>query len=562
MPGRAARFRRGVVRRRDRVTWIAPQVDIIRDLDVVEIAVTPGPASNDPSVVPVTVEVLAVDPAHVVDLDVVEITHQVIKPTVQSFDGDPVPLTVDVLPVDPAHIVDLDVVDIVHSWDRTKVAYTRKTDTADIGVESIVATSFSMDTQPVGVTVEVLEVEVGFSVEDIEAHRGVQSLPDSSPTRVIAQSILSGEFVHWDLEVDNLQYTQTLSGPVSITGEFTTEIYDYRDLNLEPWGTWIYVEENGEIKATGILQPSSVNDGEALTLEALGYSAYPNGIPYLSNYSQEGVDPADVYRHIWAHVQAFPDAKLGVVVRGTTTKKVGMPVTKTTSTTTTPEGGGDPVTTETTTVEANPYKLDWWEAKDCGSELDNLAKEAPFDYVEVSKWNDTKTAVLKYIDIGYPRIGRRRDDLAFRQDENLLRAVGPEETDDFYASQIVFMGAGEGSEIVNGIASRQLRTRIRRVAVVADGTIVDRNRAIKLAANELDRRQAILDIKEIEIKAQHLNARLGSFSVGDDILVEAEVPWIGAVRQWERVLAYTYDPTLESVRVSLRRAESFTYGGT
>jgi len=385
------------------------------------------------------------------------------------------------------------------------------------------------------------------------------------PTRVIAQNILTGQWLHWELPVSNLAVTFTLSGPTVITGDFPTEIHDLRDVSLEPWATWIHIEEDGLIRASGILQPATIDKAETLSFEAVGVSAYAKGIPFEGAFTLAGtdpatgtagvgihLDPADIVRAIWAELQSYPDARLGVQVTGSTSVRVGTPPRDVNFV----PAAGAPVS-----FVAGPYSaLDWWSSKDCGSEIDTLAKATPFDYTERAQWNPTKTAVDHFVDIGFPRAGRRLTEVRFAQDENLLDAIGPAETADLYASQVVMLGSGEGSATVRGRAGRPLGTRLRRVAVLDDKTVGSTGRANALASSELDRRQALRDVTEITVMARHPNAPLGSFAVGDEVLLSARVPWAGEVRQFQRVLSYTYSPDSEAVKISMRSASSFSYG--
>lgn len=463
------------------------------------------------------------------------------------------PINIGLYGLDNAKVVNLDPIELdAPSINAVDVAYGINLDTPNVVVLTPAAITYTSNMRPISIDIDLPAVTVGFGADKTAAQVPDRVQIISQPTRVIAQSILSKRFLHWDLEVDNLSLQKTLSGPQLITGEFPVEIRDYRDLGLEPWATWIHVEEDGEIRGSGILQPASVDTGERLSLEAVGVSAYPAGMPFLAELTAIQVDPADIVRTIWEHLQSYPDGNLGVIVRGSTPVRIGEALVEA------PAEGEDTRTDEE--KARKPYYLNWWEAPDCGQEIDTIAKETPFDYVEYEQWNADKTDVIHYIDIGYPRIGTRRFDLRFAEEENLVAAIGPGEVDDYYASQVVLMGSGEGRDTIRGYAAKPIGSRVRRVAILDDKTVNNSSRANALSADELLRRQALRDITEVEIDARHLNARLGSFQVGDDIPVIANVPWIGDVRQWERVLSYTYSPNAETIRVSLRRSESFVYG--
>lgn len=502
------------------------EVGKIHDVDPVDITLTPEDA----------------DFARGAAADLVNISIMRFRTLGYTMDSGPIETTVTPQPIEQARAAAPLVIGVQVEVNAVDAAHIVEVTPVDITMAPAPASALTTDTDALNVTIEILPAEVAFSAEATPSADGIKQLPKPQPTRVIAQSILTKEFLHWDLAVHNLTIEPTLSGATEITGKFPVEIKDYRDLGLEPWGTWIHIEEDGQIRASGILQPTSISQEEQLSFYALGVSAYAHGIPYLDEYSEIGVDPAQIVKDLWAHMQQYPDADLGVEITGQTTVRFGTeedPENKSTS---------------------GPYELMWWNGTDIGKEINTLAKETPFDFIERSEWNADKTEVLHFIDIGFPRVGTRRYELVFRQDENLLAAIGPEEPDDLFASQVLVLGSGEGRDTIRGYAGRVFGGRVRRVAVLDDKTVQNVNRAHSLAHLDLERRQALYDVEEITVNARHINAPFGSFLVGDDILVEAEVPWIGRVRQWERIISFVYSPDTEEVRIRLRRSESFIYG--
>lgn len=398
------------------------------------------------------------------------------------------------------------------------------------------------------------------------SQRGTQTLPPAQPTRVILQKIRTGEFLHWDLPVEALEITETLSGPQVITGEFSAEIPDLIDLDLEPWGTWVHIEEDGLIRASGILLPDSVDTAETRTFDAIGPGGYPKGIPYVGDFALSGtdpatgesgigvgLDPADIVRDIWAHVQSYPDGDLGVTVLGVTGVLRGTPPEEVDFET----GAGEQVH-----FIAGPYsKLDWWEAQDCGGEIDSLAKETPFDWVERQAWNTDRSDVDHWIEIGWPRLGNGTGNALFAEGQNIVEAVGPEEPDDRYASAVIVLGKGEGSSRVRGYAGQMLGTRLRRVALIDDKSVESTHDANRRATAELLARQALVEIPEVVAAARHDNALRGTYTVGDDVTVEADVPWIGPLRLHQRITQIAYSPGGETVKLTMRASSSFHYGG-
>lgn len=378
--------------------------------------------------------------------------------------------------------------------------------------------------------------------------------------RVIVQEILSGDFVDWDLPVEDLSITFALSGPTQIRGKIGPEIPLPRRAVLEPWAQWLHIEESGTIRASGILQPATLDDHEFISIDAIGPSGYPHGIPYLGEFSLGspigvGIDPLDVVRDIWDHIQSYPEGNLGVVVDSTTSPiRIGTPKEEVSFET----GAGEQVD-----FIAGPYTIDWWENTLCGTEINNLAKETPFDFRDRCEWNDTLTNVEHRIELGYPRVGGKRTDLRFAQDENILEIIPLHEPDAQYASQVVVSGSGEGRDSIRGYAGQRIGSRVRRVAVLNDKSISSITRANAVANDELRRRQGLTAVDTIVINSFHQNAEIGSFWPGDDIFIQGEVAWYDEpLGLWHRVISIDWTPDKDTASVKVARSDTFVYGSS
>lgn len=367
----------------------------------------------------------------------------------------------------------------------------------------------------------------------------------------IAQRATTGEFLDWDLpiEFDSLEWT--LSGPGSLSGTVAPDVGALRAadgrLLLEEWGTLIYAESGGEIRGGFILINSSF-EGEAWKIECSGFSTYPHSVVYEGEYSRIGIDPVDAFKEIWANTQSFPDANLGVTVTGDTTP---VRLGKDAWTETKPDGSTDE-------HEAEPYALLWWEHPNCGDELETLAKVTPFDFVEKHRWAPDHESVIHEVEIGYPRVGRRREDLVFVQGDNVSKVVSVDSNGDEYANTILGLGSGEGTAMLR--RSTGVRDgRLRRVSVFADKAVTDNTRMDALIADELAHRKAALRITSLDV-LDHPNAPIGSWQVGDDVLVRADLPWLGEVEMWVRITAWSL--TSESTAtLDVVRSDHFRYGG-
>lgn len=367
--------------------------------------------------------------------------------------------------------------------------------------------------------------------------------------RYIAQDVSSGEFLNWNMPLGNVTVTYPLSGPQEIAGELSPELPHLNLSAYEEWATWLHAEQGGHIRASGILQPLSI-DGPTANVAAVGFTGYAHGMPYLGEYSKIQVDPLDAARQIWVHLQSYPNGLHGVTLDGAQSPiRIGEPEHEEPPAT---EGG------EPRTVDAKPYQLVWWSPKDCGDEFNSLAKETPFDYREDSQWNTGKTDITHHINLGYPRLGRKRDDLRFAQGENLSDPI-PYTKQDTYASEVHVLGAGEGRKRIHAVASEP-GEKLRRVVVIENKDIETHRRAKRLALDELRRRQAVVSFEQVTVDTSDENARWGTFSTGDDIRITGEFPWLGRQTVWHRITSITFDPDAGSAALDLVPSASVYYG--
>lgn len=391
--------------------------------------------------------------------------------------------------------------------------------------------------------------------------------PRRKGLRFLVQEIRTDKWVDWDLPLIEPEITWTLSGPMLVKGKLRPELP--LGYNLEAWAHYIHAEEDGQIRASGIVQPGTIDsETESLTVEAMGVAGYPNEVIFGGEISEIQVDPIDVVRSIWDDVLNHDDAPRHVTVADTVSPiRLGKPSVQQVDENGVPQFDEETdsetgaVTSSTPKMtEEQPYELFWFNVPVAGQEIDNLAKETAFDYCETVSWNDTKTFVNHHIDIGYPRLGRLRNDLRFAQDENLTAAVPVVESPDFYASETILQGAGEGRKGIFGRAAQPHSKRVRVVRVAVDKSITDQARADTAARDDLRLREAVLSLQEITISDTHPNAPIGSYAVGDDITVIAEVPWVGDVVMRNRITSFTWKPDVNKVTLQLLRSEQFVYG--
>jgi len=336
--------------------------------------------------------------------------------------------------------------------------------------------------------------------------------------RYIAQRISGpnkGLFLDWNLPLSDVVITDAI-GPgwlsASLSPDLANPMAEDGQPVLDKWSTAIWAEEDGVIRGGGILA-SNTTDGTVRSLECMGYAGYAVGIPYMRADACVGIDPIEIAQYLWHYIQTDPASDLGVVVTWDRSPvRIG-------------------------TAE-EPYKLSWWDVKDCGNEIDALATATPFEYRESHSWG-VDNEILHRVIMAYPRLGTRRTDLRFVLGENLRTTPKIDDEGTRFANEILGIGAGEGRAML-AYTSGIVDHRLRRVHVLTDKSVTTSERLLSISRNELFARSGTLSITSVEI-VDHPNAPLGSWQVGDEILVQVANDW-SDVALWCRVISTAIKP--------------------
>jgi hypothetical protein len=431
-----------------------------------------------------------------------------------------------------------------------------------------------------------------------------------SDWRYLAQNLVTKEWLHTDLPLQDVELERALSAPGGINAFIAPELLTLRtddgQLVLREWTTAIYAENGTEVRAGILIRSEVEDDGSRWNIECPGFSTYPTGITYDGDWSQWRPDPFDAVREIWRHVQSFPDGDVGMVVmQGSSGTHVGdfepPPRPKTAAAAVkVPTKGAMPVqaageseldylervdawevayaeamqiykaakekaTTSAQKLsqgqsewdslysERKKYELVWWEAIDCGQEIDRLATEAPFDWVERHQWDSTGQEIEHHIDMTAPMIGRRRHDLRFVIGENVAVVPQLERDGDEFANHVLGLGKGDGQKMIRSAVGER-DGRLRRTAVVSFKDVGNEARLRALTSAELRTRAAMDGIDEIMVY-DHPNAPLGSWSIGDEIPIDTLGPVGTVVSLWVRVVSETINPDNDD-RIKLKVVNS------
>lgn len=341
-----------------------------------------------------------------------------------------------------------------------------------------------------------------------------------------------------DLPLESVTIEDVLSGHNALSGEIEPAYSRLLGPDGEPilreYSTAIYAENDGVVRGGGIITASAFT-GPNWEIEATGFTGYAIDMPWVARgYKGIRVDPIDMVRVIWDHIQSMPGGNIGLEFDSTDT------------------GGKESIGTELKQVEfdtqegpvsfeAGPYKLNWYSNHDLAGDIDDLASDTPFDYHERHYW-DAEGNLRHHVDIGYKKLGRRRNDLRFTYGVNVFESPSVDRDGALYASGTMVLGAGEGAAMIRSIREPATRpgNRLRRVAVVVDDTIKSKKKARRRADAENQWRARLDDVGSIVVR-DHPNAPMGAVSVGDEIRIEGRGDWVD-IDMWVRVLAIAMQP--------------------
>jgi hypothetical protein len=400
--------------------------------------------------------------------------------------------------------------------------------------------------------------------------------------RYIAQRTTTGDFLDWDVPLKATGVPKReLTGPGLLQGTIEPE---YMRLMSKPdglpviteWGTSIFAEFNGNIRWGGVVT-SVAYEGQAMKVECAGYTAYPHGMPYIGPVIRSGYpepqpyivggvnyagkdknhdgyvdftspkrkmppkpkdkitkrwDAFDVVRQIWSHLQDYHQGNLGVTIdRHDSGYLLGA------------KNGKD------------PWELLWWEAPDCGDTIQQVMDLARADYLERHHWDGSKERITHHIDLGKRRLGRTRKDLRFASGENIIELATPKGQGEWFANQVYVLGKGTGKKTPR-VRVYSYDKRLRRARMVPYKSTANTRTLREFGQKQKARHSQQLTIPSIAVR-QHHNAPLGSWQLGDRILVQVDIPWIGELAIWHRIVAEEIDPAAGTAVLTLTRADYY-----
>ncbi|MER6086841.1 hypothetical protein [Streptomyces bluensis] len=350
--------------------------------------------------------------------------------------------------------------------------------------------------------------------------------------RYIIARAATGEVLHWNLPLTEVEFGPEKSGPGSFSATLTpTYARAMSDMLDDAGDAVILVERNSTLLWGGLLWRAEPQ-GSKLPVEASGFTSYLHRrFDLHGNLGGRGpyieADPYQVIRDVWAYAQEQPDGDLQVIVDDTKSNaKTGT--------------AKDPYTTS----KSDPRNL--------GEIVDEMADiDDGLEWTETVTWRGSHAE--RRIVLGAPRLGRRREDLTFTTGANIVGDPQIIKDADTYAQWVIGLGAGEGKKrkvVVDGARNGRLRLEHKLETSEKDETkLRQRTRRERLA------RQILPTLTELDV-TDHPAAPMEALRVGDDVRIRLHEPHT-TYDGWNRLLGWTVRPgegeTPERVTLKLER---------
>lgn len=367
---------------------------------------------------------------------------------------------------------------------------------------------------------------------------------------------IHGNILTKDLVVQESSIVKALSGPSQI--QFKISPYNKESqlpsglgpIMFKPWGHYIHAVKNDanedeKIWASGLVQPSTVDPGsDVMTLQAKGFSCYPKGIPWLEDWNPLAVDPAEIIRRIWAHIQSYSNAQMGVTVEPTVTGTKMLP--------------GFTFQQEEFVQNFFAIFIRAVDRNDCGDYIDKICRDIPIEYKEHAEFNKATGKIDKKILLGYPKIGTYQNGLILQVGDNVTKSTQKTETEINWLSDITMKGYFPGQEINATIANPD-PDRLRRVMDEQDAHVDSQERAMAWAKKLLTKRQIPHYYEDLVIRPYHPNAPFMAYDVGDFIRVRGTMAWVGPVNLYHKVMLCGFDEGKGEVQLKMMAEGAFNY---
>lgn len=352
-------------------------------------------------------------------------------------------------------------------------------------------------------------------------------------TRYLLMELPSGGMLSWDLPLEDVSVSVSLTAPTVMGATITHERPELVGL-LKPYHVAIFADDGSELHG-GILTDAEVS-GDKLSLTVAGYAYAPTGQPWTgSEYAGEYVDPLDVVRRIWDRLQA--------VVQGSGNLHLELDETRSKVTVGEPERDVEFATGDGQDVsfQAGPYRLTAYGTNDLGKEVSDLFEAANASYLERHWWDEAGT-LRHRLQIDCPVRSVRRDDVRLVVSENIIVPPKLSLPGTGYSAEVIVQGAGEGRDMITATSGPVDTGGLYRATVYSDKSITTKKKA-QTVARQMVKKLSGLEEQITELTVlDHPNADLSGIHPGDVVRVTGDTQWI-ELDQYVKVIEKSFDPS-------------------
>lgn len=201
-----------------------------------------------------------------------------------------------------------------------------------------------------------------------------------------------------------------------------------------------------------------------------------------------------------------------------------------------------------------PFVLAPYSTTDLGQTFAEVASVGSIDYIERHEWDGD--GISHHIDLGFPRLGRRRSDIIFDTGVNVTQVPEVDLDVDDYASSVLILAAGEGDKMVRATAETDSPPRLRRVRAIESKGIGRQATADKAAADALKQFGSTfpLDVSQLVIQDSPL-APMGTWELGDEVRLTGHAGWAGNLDLYVRIMEESWDPESSTRTLTVTRAD-------
>ena len=191
-----------------------------------------------------------------------------------------------------------------------------------------------------------------------------------------------------------------------------------------------------------------------------------------------------------------------------------------------------------------PYPLNWWATHDLAQKISELTEMGPFEFVERARWSGEDLSLS--LEVGAPRIGARREELAFELGINVTEVPTFKQRDPY--TDVLMLGAGEGSSTLRTHQAITDSQRVRRVQVITDKDATTKDQVRQASRRAIAPHKQDLDFTiDTVIVKDHAWARPSQYDIGDEIRITGHTSSGFYFDRWVRILEKTATSSSEDI---------------